>query len=158
MTDLNYIPELPDITQHVWMAEGICAKSDNPDLWFPNRTDYAQASLAKKKCNTQCAVRSQCLTYALEQEDQEGIWGGYDQAQRRRLALGLPPDGPERTHCARGHEWTEENVYDSRGRRECRRCAAERRAVVTSCGGCGAKLSKGALYKHSTLCPARSAA
>lgn len=35
-----------------------------------------------------------------------------------------------RTHCARGHEFTPENTYRHAGGRKCRRCHADKQAVL----------------------------
>jgi hypothetical protein len=44
---------------------------------------------------------------------------------KRREAMRLANVKPEPTHCANGHEWTDENTYVYLGRRQCRRCHAD---------------------------------
>lgn len=39
---------------------------------------------AKKVCRA-CPVRKSCLTYAIEQHEEHGIWGGYGEKDRRYL-------------------------------------------------------------------------
>jgi WhiB family redox-sensing transcriptional regulator len=39
---------------------------------------------AKKVCTT-CDVRSECLEYALSNDERFGIWGGLSERERRRL-------------------------------------------------------------------------
>lgn len=39
---------------------------------------------AKKICES-CEVRSECLQYALENDERFGIWGGLSERERRRL-------------------------------------------------------------------------
>jgi len=60
-----------------WISRGACREAD-PELFFPVAavTDPAarQAEAAKAVCGP-CAVRANCLAYALEARP-EGIWGG----------------------------------------------------------------------------------
>lgn len=54
-----------------------------------------------------------------------------DSGGRRRCATCRPaptvPHPRDRTHCIHGHAFTESNTYVVRGRRQCRRCKAERK-------------------------------
>lgn len=64
-----------------WFAEAACT-SIGGDFWYP---DTKEESLwAKKICST-CPVAQQCLDYALEIEDNHGIWGGMVPNERRRF-------------------------------------------------------------------------
>jgi WhiB family transcriptional regulator, redox-sensing transcriptional regulator len=59
-----------------WMSRGACRQAD-PGLFFPvsvTGTRARQAEAAKTAC-CGCAVRANCLLYALETMP-EGIWGG----------------------------------------------------------------------------------
>ena len=60
-----------------WMSRGACRQAD-PELFFPiaDVTGPAarQAEAAKAVCGA-CAVRANCLSYALDAMP-EGIWGG----------------------------------------------------------------------------------
>ncbi|MGD0556102.1 MAG: WhiB family transcriptional regulator [Streptosporangiaceae bacterium] len=72
-----------------WMARGACRQAD-PALFFPmsvTGTGMRKARAAKTVCHG-CAVRSSCLSYALETMP-DGIWGGTTLQERlavRRLA------------------------------------------------------------------------
>lgn len=47
----------------------------------------------------------------------------------------IPAQCMKKTHCQRGHEFTAENSYESRGYRECRKCRvirAQERAGMSS--------------------------
>lgn len=60
---------------------GICFTED-PELWHSNRrTDQDEA---KRLCG-QCPVRHECLTWALDNDEEWGIWGGLDPRERRTL-------------------------------------------------------------------------
>jgi len=88
-----------------WMSRGACRTVD-PELFFPVTVAAGpaarQAEAAKAVCGP-CAVRANCLSYALEAMP-EGIWGGTTPQERRaargssvrraRLAAGQP--GPPR--------------------------------------------------------------
>ena len=74
-----------------WMSRSACRQMD-PELFFPiaavARQAARQAAAAKAVCG-RCAVRADCLSYALEIMP-EGIWGGTTQDERR---AGLRPSG-----------------------------------------------------------------
>ncbi|MGH8936667.1 MAG: WhiB family transcriptional regulator [Acidimicrobiia bacterium] len=63
-----------------------CRDSD-PNLFFPvGTTGFAldQIELAKAICR-QCPVQDECLQYALETNQESGVWGGFAEDERRRL-------------------------------------------------------------------------
>lgn len=64
-----------------WRDDALCAQTD-PDMFNP--PTGADARPAKKIC-CRCDVREQCLKYALETNQQSGIWGGLSFGERRRL-------------------------------------------------------------------------
>lgn len=64
-----------------WQADARCAEVD-PEIFFPERGGSSKA--ARSVCNG-CAVRMQCLEYALNNKEQFGIWGGTSERERRRL-------------------------------------------------------------------------
>ena len=65
-----------------WRQHANCLGVD-PDLFFPERG--ASTREAKEVCKG-CAVREQCLAYALTRPLQKfGIWGGMSERERRRL-------------------------------------------------------------------------
>ena len=68
--------------QEEWMEDAACLGVD-PDLWFPSRG--STGTRAKAIC-AGCPVRVECLDYALENNEQHGIWGGLDLPERRRVA------------------------------------------------------------------------
>lgn len=64
-----------------WMADALCKEYDQ-DLFFPGRGDSAKA--AKQICG-RCAVRAECLDYALGFSELQGVWGGASEGERRPL-------------------------------------------------------------------------
>jgi WhiB family transcriptional regulator, redox-sensing transcriptional regulator len=69
-----------------WRVDAICRDTD-PELFFPvGTTGYAllQIARAKEVC-MQCPVRGDCLQYALETNQDSGIWGGTSEDERRIL-------------------------------------------------------------------------
>ncbi len=69
-----------------WRLEAAC-RSVDPDLFFPmGRTGAAEDQIAAAKgvCR-QCLVREQCLDYAVATRQQDGVWGGTSEDERRKL-------------------------------------------------------------------------
>lgn len=69
-----------------WQDLGACRDSD-PSLFFPIGTTgpaVEQIAEATAICAT-CAVQDICLEYALESNQESGVWGGYAEDDRRRL-------------------------------------------------------------------------
>lgn len=65
-----------------WISHGAC-RGEDPELFFPIATTEAahqQVREAKAVC-FRCAVRVQCLSYAME-TGQHGIWGGTTSDER----------------------------------------------------------------------------
>jgi WhiB family redox-sensing transcriptional regulator len=69
-----------------WRNGAICRDTD-PDLFFPvGTTGYAlvQIDRAKEVCG-ECPVCIDCLQYALDTNQDSGIWGGTSEEERRTL-------------------------------------------------------------------------
>jgi len=69
-----------------WRTDAICRDTD-PELFFPvGTTGYAllQIARAKEVCG-QCPVNRDCLDYALETNQDSGIWGGASEDERRAI-------------------------------------------------------------------------
>ncbi len=64
-----------------WQADALCAQTD-PEAFFPEKGGSTRE--AKRICDG-CEVRSQCLEYALENDERFGIWGGLSERERRKL-------------------------------------------------------------------------
>jgi WhiB family redox-sensing transcriptional regulator len=69
-----------------WRDEAACLDED-PELFFPiGNTGPAllQVDTAKRVCR-RCDVVNQCLQWALEKGQNDGVWGGMSENERRAL-------------------------------------------------------------------------
>ncbi|HLT96140.1 MAG TPA: WhiB family transcriptional regulator [Acidimicrobiia bacterium] len=66
-----------------WREAAACAGTTEVNF-FPDPADLAAVSRAKAMCAT-CPVAGECLTWAIETNQTEGIWGGHTPAERRAL-------------------------------------------------------------------------
>jgi WhiB family transcriptional regulator, redox-sensing transcriptional regulator len=64
-----------------WAEQARCLFAE-PDTFFPEKGGSTRE--AKRIC-TGCEVRSECLDYALDNDERFGIWGGLSERERRRL-------------------------------------------------------------------------
>lgn len=75
-----------------WREKARCSGEDT-EIFYPIRdkdTYKTVASQAKAMCfgpsgKTPCPVRKECLWYALEDDEQHGIWGGLSHRERNAL-------------------------------------------------------------------------
>jgi len=74
------VPE-PVISVPAWTDRALCAQTD-PEAFFPEKG--ASSRQAKKVCMA-CPVRTECLEYALLNDERFGIWGGKSEQERRRI-------------------------------------------------------------------------
>ncbi|MCX5401491.1 WhiB family transcriptional regulator [Streptomyces sp. NBC_01335] len=69
-----------------WRTRAACREED-PDLFFPIGSTgpaLVQTEDAKAVCRT-CPVREQCLRWALDNNQDAGVWGGLAEDERRAL-------------------------------------------------------------------------
>ncbi|WIY83322.1 WhiB family transcriptional regulator [Propionimicrobium sp. PCR01-08-3] len=64
-----------------WQEQALCAQTD-PEAFFPEKGGSTRE--AKRVCQN-CEVRSECLDYALANDERFGIWGGLSERERRQL-------------------------------------------------------------------------
>ncbi len=64
-----------------WQERALCAQTD-PEAFFPEKGGSTRE--AKRVCSS-CDVRSECLEYALANDERFGIWGGLSERERRKL-------------------------------------------------------------------------
>lgn len=74
------------LTDGDWRDLALCRDTD-PDLFFPVGTTgvaLTQIEHAKKVC-AECKVTEECLDFALESNQDSGIWGGLSEEERRAI-------------------------------------------------------------------------
>jgi WhiB family redox-sensing transcriptional regulator len=64
-----------------WHEQALCAQTD-PEAFFPEKGGSTRE--AKRVCLS-CDVRTECLEFALMNDERFGIWGGLSERERRRL-------------------------------------------------------------------------
>lgn len=62
-----------------WKLLGVCRTVD-PELWFPE--DSSNCRVAKRTCR-ECPVISECLEYAILNNEKYGVWGGLTPTERK---------------------------------------------------------------------------
>jgi WhiB family transcriptional regulator, redox-sensing transcriptional regulator len=70
-----------DTDSTLWRQFAHCLDHD-PDLWYPLEANAGAEAV--RICST-CPVRLDCLAWALEHNEREGIWGGMSARRRQRL-------------------------------------------------------------------------
>jgi WhiB family redox-sensing transcriptional regulator len=73
-----------DLTDTPWREAAACVPASDEVTFFPDPEDLAGISRAKAICAT-CPVASECLTWAIETNQSEGIWGGHTSKERRAI-------------------------------------------------------------------------
>ena len=82
LSDDEVYPLLYGLADEVsWQERALCAQTD-PESFFPEKGGSTRE--AKRVCLS-CEVRSECLDYALNNDERFGIWGGLSERERRRL-------------------------------------------------------------------------
>ena len=69
-----------------WRNEAVCKDTD-PELFFPVGTTgqaLLQIDRAKEVCG-ECPVKVRCLDFAIETNQDSGIWGGTSEEERRNI-------------------------------------------------------------------------
>lgn len=72
---------LDDDSPQSWHERALCAQTD-PEAFFPEKGGSTRE--AKRVC-VGCEVRTECLEYALSNDERFGIWGGLSERERRKL-------------------------------------------------------------------------
>lgn len=69
-----------------WRVQATCRDTD-PELFFPvGTTGQALLQIAKaKSVCCQCPVHVECLQFALDTNQDTGIWGGTSEDERRQM-------------------------------------------------------------------------
>jgi WhiB family redox-sensing transcriptional regulator len=75
-------PEIDELTPEFWMRDAECGSVEDPDLFFSNRME--DIKVATDTCRL-CIVRFQCAEYALNNNIEEGVWGGLSENDRAMI-------------------------------------------------------------------------
>ena len=103
------LPQAARPVRYDWRSQGACLAED-PELFFPlsaKGPGHAQIAAAKTVCG-HCAVRMECLGYAISTGQEHGVWGGTSEDERRAMQRGQPVHPPRRatahgSHLRRDH-------------------------------------------------------
>lgn len=68
--------------EQTWKAAAACKDLD-VEMFFPASEAEEDAAPAKAVCAV-CPVRQECLDYAIDTRQEDGIWGGLTETERRR--------------------------------------------------------------------------
>jgi WhiB family redox-sensing transcriptional regulator len=85
--DIGHVVWIPgEFDERAWRLSAACRDVD-PVVFFPvGETGPAVQQIADAKAICRgCPVRLVCLQYALATHQDDGVWGGYDEAERRDL-------------------------------------------------------------------------
>ena len=82
---------LIDLTVTPWREAAACLDAPEDVSFFPDKEDLAGIAKAKAVCAT-CPVADECLTWAIESNQVDGIWGGHTAKERRALRRGWPEE------------------------------------------------------------------
>lgn len=113
----------------------------DPDLFYPERGQSTKD--AKAVCSS-CAVRAECLDYALATNQKFGIWGGTSERERRRIKkarrqrLSLVKEEPMTIGTVPGSDLEVESGPATNGHALTPNSPATARTFAArSCGTCG---------------------
>ena len=87
MSTVPAVPPVPVGDRPMGWLDGAACRGSDPELFFPVtdiRTARAQVKAAKQVC-CRCLVKGTCLSWALDNGQEAGIWGGTTEDERRRL-------------------------------------------------------------------------
>jgi len=84
-----------------WRGQAECRRT-NANVFFPPshfelKPEKDEREEAARSLCRACAVREDCLDYALTVREQHGIWGGLNELERRRLARKRAASSEQRT-------------------------------------------------------------
>ena len=80
-------PSTPANPVETWWKQAACADTDK-DVFYPpkaNDVNYRAIVAAAKAICATCPVRDACLEYALDNNEEFGIWGGTTASQRDQM-------------------------------------------------------------------------
>ena len=95
------LPTFP-ATDQTWRTEAACRGMDTVAVFFPARGQNGKVAAAKAICEG-CPVKAECLTEAMVDPMNSGIWGATSHRQRRAIrSANNPGHTPARKPIAHG--------------------------------------------------------
>lgn len=76
------------LPKHGWESQAACL-DDDPENWFPHTMTMPRTVQDAIEVCGWCPVRLDCLTVAIRDKHEHGIWGGLLPEQRKTLARRL---------------------------------------------------------------------
>ncbi|AVO21663.1 WhiB family transcription factor [Mycobacterium phage MooMoo] len=89
--------------QEEWADRAVCQTTD-PESFYPEKGSSTKD--AKQVC-AGCPVRVECLQWALDNNEEFGVWGGYSERERRKIKRGelnpadIEDNEPRCQHCGK---------------------------------------------------------
>lgn len=97
-------------------------------IFYPELFTRETCKEAKEICQ-ECPAKVECLQWALDNEESDGIYGGYSPKERHKLIVrGVLVPNVQLKYCPKRHPLTPENSRKLQGIVICRICARRRRA------------------------------
>lgn len=106
-----------------WMDQALCRNVDVGDTFFP---DKGGSNRDAKRICADCPVQAECLAYALDNDERDGVFGGLSPEERHKLS------GSPRNHSL-----------------ICSNCGGEFTSVKRTTRFCGPACSAKALAKRN---------
>lgn len=78
-------PPIVHLDKMPWAEDALCRSHGDPAVFYPDRSAAEAAAAAKRICH-HCQVREECLAWAIENDEQHGVWGGLTVRERRAAA------------------------------------------------------------------------
>lgn len=72
------------MSDQYWKLRGACRTLADPEFMFPLGKNSAHERQAKAVCH-ECPVIRECRSYALNNREEFGVWGGTSEADRRAI-------------------------------------------------------------------------
>ena len=73
-----------DLTVTPWREAASCLDVPEDVTFFPDKEDVGAIAKAKAICAT-CPVADECLSWAIDTNQAEGVWGGHTAKERRGI-------------------------------------------------------------------------
>ena len=87
MKEVTFYLEPGSCAETDWRQRASCKEVSDPEVFFPVGTTgpaLDQVEMAKAICQP-CIVRRHCLEWALETNQDSGVWGGTSEEERRLM-------------------------------------------------------------------------